>query len=190
MNNYEIRAIGWSLALEAFNMSKDVSLSFRKWCRQNDYDFDYIPRKLTSNGGFMSSETLPETQKHNFLLLDMNRFFLLSSDSTSLVPLTAPLVANSLVKLRRDRDGDISYIRSRGGKTLISLEEFKGTGAVWRLRCKSSPVLEKFTICYSKLCLGSDSSYFTTALKYDGRILERVAGGEVLTPKGVYSKVL
>lgn len=191
MNTFQIRALGWCMEVGGHSLVREEHSLLRKWCRENDHEFDSIRGHLECALGGYSSQS-PNAWKTGCLcMLELNRFFLFNPTKNTFLPLTAPLIRKSELKLTRDKKFDMVYpLKVRNNKLLVFFQETKGTGAVWELSLDEDPDLEKFSIRYSKFSLGSESFYYVSGLSYDGVILGRNHQLEDLSGKASYSKLL
>jgi hypothetical protein len=190
MNDFRVKAIGWSVEVTGHRLSKDEYQFVKKWCSTNDYDSEGIPGNLEGTLADYNAYHTNSWQTGCVLMLDLNRFFLTDKKGTQLIPITAPLIKSSEVKLKRVKALDMKHdLKPRYNKLLVYFEESKGVGAAWKLKLKNKPVLEDFTILYSKFSLGLESFYYICDLQYQGVSLERDYDCEDLSGKASYSKL-
>lgn len=183
--------MGWATEVTGESLSKEQYSFVKKWCVQNDHEYDGISGSLEGVLEGYNAYSTNSWQTGCVPLLELNRFFLYNKDKKSLLPLTAPLVRDSDITLKRFRGADLSIpLKVRYNKLLVYYEESKGTTAVWTYTSKSEPLAKNFTILYSKFSLGDESFYFVSGLEYKAKPLERAYDLEDLVGKASYSKLL
>jgi len=191
MHEYSIRALGWAIEVTGHTLTKPELTFLKKWCGDNDYEFDNIPGSCEGILDGYNCYSSNSWQLGCVPLLDLNRFFLFEPKSKVSLPLTQALITNSKLQLKYVKDFDSVYkLKARYNKLLVYTEESKGTTAAWKLLSPSLPKVEDFTILYSKFVLGKETVSFVSGLEYCGLDLERDYDLEDLQGKVAYSKIL